>query len=619
MSSCNNNKNSRDCPDKTTRKKECHDRKSFGCSKQEFEKCINRYKIDCHIPDKNESIAKEKSKTPCIDEFSKCNSNNNNNILTKNKALNTLKKALNAFKKGPKFIETAIEETKQNLDITSDNCNPSDSSYVGPLTLFDNPTLARLPIIGRAFKPYTSAQKKGLYEPYEIVDPVTKKPIRNMPKNVELFKKAYSKHKSENKYPSIKDKSSLELNEMSEILKQGKKCGCTPIDRNKPKCKEYLDVLNSLDQNGNNSQQKVRNPVRRADKIIYDKSNDDEQKKEVAIGGAGNEEESDTYSNKPNVIKKAIEKIKNNKNTTVVNDNNLTQGENNKITNDNSALPPNKEVASSANKVVNKKKNMEKQVNTIITALKNKANATYKKGLENKDALKNVSLYKWRIRFRYRKSQIFIWTIISATIGIYFGVYKNILVLIAGFIFAYFVHALSIEESLGESMKLIFFMLLTVLLMLGCEATLILLQPDPECPETSSMIPNIKEQFEVISYGLCGAVLFIISLRGLCNFIPWGYFDWVLYKLAFVLFIIQQFVQRSNTIFLESAINTVANGFFILYSFNALYQHLSSSNTMGLENKYKGLVNFADVMKSSYYLSNNSAQSGGVSHEATEK
>ena len=102
-------------------------------------------------------------------------------------------------------------------------------------------------------------------------------------------------------------------------------------------------------------------------------------------------------------------------------------------------------------------------------------------------------------------------------------------------------------------------------------------------------------------FSFIGILLLLISLRGLCNFVPWLNFDWVLYKIAFLLYIIQ-FTVTYHGHDLSSPIGNVADTFFVLCSFNALYQYLYFPDTIGDDFKLKNLSKFGDVLNTEYYM-----------------
>tara|TARA_Y100001958_G_C21118837_1_gene463566 strand:- start:463 stop:789 length:327 start_codon:yes stop_codon:yes gene_type:complete len=99
-----------------------------------------------------------------------------------------------------------------------------------------------------------------------------------------------------------------------------------------------------------------------------------------------------------------------------------------------------------------------------------------------------------------------------------------------------------------------------------------------------------------------GMLLFLISIRGLCNFVPWLSFDWILYKIGFLIYIIQLNVTYNGKD-LTSPIGNVAETFFILCSLNALYQYLYFPDKKSNEFKLKNLSYFGDVLQTEYYLS----------------
>ena len=91
-----------------------------------------------------------------------------------------------------------------------------------------------------------------------------------------------------------------------------------------------------------------------------------------------------------------------------------------------------------------------------------------------------------------------------------------------------------------------------------------------------------------------------MSLRTLCNFVPWLKLDWMLWKISLGIMILQSnILYKGQT--LETGINSTASFFFVLSCFNALYQYMiknDSKKTIGLGD----LENFADVLNSSYYM-----------------
>jgi acid phosphatase family membrane protein YuiD len=110
----------------------------------------------------------------------------------------------------------------------------------------------------------------------------------------------------------------------------------------------------------------------------------------------------------------------------------------------------------------------------------------------------------------------------------------------------------------------------------------------------------IDYQSDIYMFSILGTTLLLISIRGLCNFIPWLSFDWFLWKLGLGIYILQQTITYHGRE-ISSGINSAGNAFFVLCSFNALYQYISDSGESKIDD-LSGLVNFGDILKSSYYL-----------------
>ena len=108
-------------------------------------------------------------------------------------------------------------------------------------------------------------------------------------------------------------------------------------------------------------------------------------------------------------------------------------------------------------------------------------------------------------------------------------------------------------------------------------------------------------QNDMYLFSILGILLLLISLRGLCNFIPWLNFDWMLYKIAFLIYIIQLNVTYHGTE-LTSPIGNVGETFFILCSLNALYQYNFFPDGPSDDMKLKNLSRFGDVLRTEYYI-----------------
>ena len=152
--------------------------------------------------------------------------------------------------------------------------------------------------------------------------------------------------------------------------------------------------------------------------------------------------------------------------------------------------------------------------------------------------------------------------------------------------------------------KFVLFTLLSIIILKISQSLIYILGKNSECT-TISLEDNINLtafQNDLYLFSIMGMLLFLISIRGLCNFVPWLSFDWILYKIGFLIYIIQLNVTYNGKD-LTSPIGNVAETFFILCSLNALYQYLYFPDKKSNEFKLKNLSYFGDVLQTEYYLS----------------
>ena len=195
---------------------------------------------------------------------------------------------------------------------------------------------------------------------------------------------------------------------------------------------------------------------------------------------------------------------------------------------------------------------------------------------------------------KFRKSQMLILALIICT----FIFKKYSLYIALGAILLY----IFTYSNLGDIFPYIIFLFMALIIFKTITGMLHLFSKNAEC--TDAEFKNSSELIDYQSnkyiYTLLGSMLLLISIRGLCNFVPWLSFDWFLWKLGLGIYILQQTITYNGRE-LSSGINSAGNAFFILCSFNALYQYMSDSGESKIDD-LSGLVNFGDILRSSYYL-----------------
>ena len=176
---------------------------------------------------------------------------------------------------------------------------------------------------------------------------------------------------------------------------------------------------------------------------------------------------------------------------------------------------------------------------------------------------------------------------------------KKIFVGINILILAFFLYE-CFYSSIGDILFAVIIVFLTIVLIGTIKGVLNIFSSDCESssPDWDPDTNKLYTDRYVVS--VLGAILLIMSLRTLCNFVPWLKLDWMLWKISLGIMILQ-----NNIIYkgegVETGINSAASFFFVLSCLNALYQYMiknDSKKTIGLGD----LENFADVLNSSYYM-----------------
>ena len=202
---------------------------------------------------------------------------------------------------------------------------------------------------------------------------------------------------------------------------------------------------------------------------------------------------------------------------------------------------------------------------------------------------------------KFRKSQMLILALIICT----FIFKKYSLYIASGAILLY----IFTYSNLGDIFPYIIFLFMALIILKTITGMLHLFSKNAEC--TDAEFKNSSELIDYQSnkyiYTLLGSMLLLISIRGLCNFVPWLSFDWYIWGLGLGIYLLQQTItlhgpdvksnEKSETLY----ISTISNAFFVLCSFNALYQYISDSGESKIDD-LSGLVNFGDILRSSYYL-----------------
>ena len=202
-----------------------------------------------------------------------------------------------------------------------------------------------------------------------------------------------------------------------------------------------------------------------------------------------------------------------------------------------------------------------------------------------------------KILWKFRKMQITILGIIAWACYKFYE--KKIFVGINILILAFFLYE-CFYSSIGDILNAVIIVFLTIVLIGTIKGVLNIFSSDCESssPDWDPDTNKLYTDRYVVS--VLGAILLIMSLRTLCNFVPWLKLDWMLWKISLGIMILQ-----NNIIYkgegVETGINSAASFFFVLSCFNALYQYMiknDSKKTIGLGD----LENFADVLNSSYYM-----------------
>ena len=198
---------------------------------------------------------------------------------------------------------------------------------------------------------------------------------------------------------------------------------------------------------------------------------------------------------------------------------------------------------------------------------------------------------------RFRKRQIIMIAILGWAIHKF--VKKKIFVGINILILAFFLYE-CFYSSIVDILFAVIIVFLTIVLIGTIKGVLNIFSSDCESSSPDWDPDTNKLYTDRYIVSVLGAILLIMSLRTLCNFVPWLKLDWMLWKISLGIMILQ-----NNIIYkgegVETGINSTASFFFVLSCFNALYQYMiknDSKKTIGLGD----LENFADVLNSSYYM-----------------
>ena len=273
----------------------------------------------------------------------------------------------------------------------------------------------------------------------------------------------------------------------------------------------------------------------------------------------------------------------------------------NKITKNNKKESPGealKPLANEKNSIAKKHGENPKSTNFIKKIKKDVYNKEII-GIEKSD---NIALLKRIKNFfenarRFRKRQIIMIAILGWAIHKF--VKKKIFVGINILILAFFLYE-CFYSSIGDILIAAITVFLTIVLIGTIKGVLNIFSSDCESssPDWDPDTNKLYTDRYVVS--VLGAILLIMSLRTLCNFVPWLKLDWMLWKISLGIMILQ-----NNIIYkgegVETGINSAASFFFVLSCLNALYQYMiknDSKKTIGLGD----LENFADVLNSSYYM-----------------
>lgn len=198
---------------------------------------------------------------------------------------------------------------------------------------------------------------------------------------------------------------------------------------------------------------------------------------------------------------------------------------------------------------------------------------------------------------RFRKRQIIMIAILGWACYKFYE--KKIFVGINILILAFFLYE-CFYSSIGDILFAVIIVFLTIVLIGTIKGVLNIFSSDCESSSPDWDPDTNKLYTDRYIVSVLGAILLIMSLRTLCNFVPWLKLDWMLWKISLGIMILQ-----NNIIYkgegVETGINSTASFFFVLSCFNALYQYMiknDSKKTIGLGD----LENFADVLNSSYYM-----------------
>lgn len=478
------------------------------------------------------------------------------------------------------------------------DCKTSTKKYVGLLDI-DLP----LPysIKPSFIRKLSVSQKEELYKKFKTEykrEGIKNKQIRTLKPFSKKFWAMYNRQNNKTK-PTLK-----EMNKVHNELIKLKKCGCLKENAPVDKC-NYLNKTLKYFQ--------------------HEKEKNNRIPQQKAGGGNqyGDIDSNNNILSPNNPVMKELLKVKQvkeeNENTTNNNtkNNNNTPPEQTLVNNKKNKENKNKLLDSSIQKEKEGESNFkEKFVKKLSERLDSKRSDLYKERVmvmkgQVADG-KDIKWYQWnyiktiplrlRLFWALRWGQIITITLLYISFKIY---HKNknftflVILLLCTNVFY--------EMYTGTSntlFKFLVFTILSIFILIILQGVLHILGKNSEC-SSISVEENINlsaYQNDLYLFSIMGLLLFLISIRGLCNFVPWLNFDWILYKIGFFIYIIQLNVSYHGED-LSSPIGNVAETFFILCSFNALYQYLYFPDTKGDEFKLKNLSRFGDVLQTEYYMS----------------
>jgi hypothetical protein len=484
---------------------------------------------------------------------------------------------------GMEFGREVIDDIAQASDMKEeDKCSNSIKQYVGLLDM-DLPLKyilkQKLPnkVKNLFFKKLTVAQKRKLYKKFENEykkESLTDDKARTLKPFSKKFWYLYTKYKTKN--TNNNEATLKDMNKAHNELIKLKKCGC--LEKNAPinKCTYLNKTLNYFQQikkNSSTSQvggNKVYSKIMKKNKPSTENSPDNESTNSTEDPLIKLSTPNENDKNESTFKKKFIDEFSKRLDE--------TRG---KLYDERIMLM--KGVAQNDDKYTN---NVFHNIKIFLIKLSN--------------YFQTIDL-RLEIFFRLRWGQVI--TIILLYIG--FNSYsknKNLTSLVIFLILTNLFYEMYTGTS-NTIFKFLLFSLLTIMLLLIVRGMFHIFGKNSECSgiKIEDNIELTTFQNDIYLVSILGVLLFLISIRGLCNFVPWLNFDWTLYKIGLLIYLIQLNVTYHGEE-LTSPLGNVAETFFILCSFNAIYQYNYFPDTAGDDFKLKNLSKFGDVLKSEYYL-----------------